>query len=250
MVHAIIGRVTVHDDYFVAEMRDIASLLDQEVGDKYGRYCRHTLGESVIYRGVETSCGIVLDPPVWEPSTAVTELSARKATTYDGRRYVCTTAGTTASSEPSWNTTLGGTTTDGSAVWTCYSAYTYQGSVTSVVDAQVFQDATLNDPDNVFAWGVLTFTSGQNAGTSMDVQTVSPDGVITLQFPVPLAVSVGDTFRVSVGCNKLLKMPGDVWGEGYTGHCRVKFSPETGGNARQFGGEPETPGNDAVLNVL
>jgi len=39
-------------------------------------------------------------------------------TTPNGYRYVVTTAGTSASSEPSWGTVLDGTTTDGSIVWT------------------------------------------------------------------------------------------------------------------------------------
>ena len=34
--------------------------------------------------------------------------------------YVCTTAGTSDSSAPTFGTTVGGTTTDGTAVWTCY----------------------------------------------------------------------------------------------------------------------------------
>ncbi len=40
-------------------------------------------------------------------------------TTPNGYLYECTTAGTTAGSEPTWGTTPGGTTSDGTAVWTC-----------------------------------------------------------------------------------------------------------------------------------
>ena len=39
--------------------------------------------------------------------------------TFNGYRYVCTTAGTSASTEPSWPTTIGNTVTDGTVVWTC-----------------------------------------------------------------------------------------------------------------------------------
>ena len=37
----------------------------------------------------------------------------------NGYYYECTTAGTSDSSEPTWGTTPGGTTNDGTAVWTC-----------------------------------------------------------------------------------------------------------------------------------
>jgi len=50
------------------------------------------------------------------------------ATTYAGYSYKCTTAGTShASTEPTWTTTNGATTTDGTAVFTCFSnTKTYQ----------------------------------------------------------------------------------------------------------------------------
>lgn len=38
-----------------------------------------------------------------------------------GLYFVCTTAGTTGGSEPTWDTTVGNTTADGSVTWTCYA---------------------------------------------------------------------------------------------------------------------------------
>ncbi len=50
-----------------------------------------------------------------------------KPTTYASHSYKCTTAGTShATVEPTWTTTNGATTTDGTAVFTCGDTRTYQ----------------------------------------------------------------------------------------------------------------------------
>ena len=59
-----------------------------------------------------------LFPPTWQASTAVALNARRSPTTPNGIAYKCTTAGTTGATEPTWPTTLGGTVTDGGAVWT------------------------------------------------------------------------------------------------------------------------------------
>jgi lysophospholipase L1-like esterase len=49
----------------------------------------------------------------------------RTPTTPNGYHYICTTAGTShASTEPTWSTQLGGTTTDGTVTWTTVEAWT------------------------------------------------------------------------------------------------------------------------------
>ena len=59
-------------------------------------------------------------------NTAYTVGDVIKPTTYASHSYKCTTAGTShASVEPTWTTTNGGTTTDGTAVFTCYNSKTY-----------------------------------------------------------------------------------------------------------------------------
>lgn len=51
-------------------------------------------------------------------STAVSVGDTVIPATPNGRLYRCTTGGTTGASEPTWGTTDGGTTNDGTAVWT------------------------------------------------------------------------------------------------------------------------------------
>jgi uncharacterized phage protein gp47/JayE len=58
------------------------------------------------------------------PWAALTNYNAgtyRAPTTANGFFYKVTTAGTTGATEPTWPTTIGGTVTDGGAVWTCKS---------------------------------------------------------------------------------------------------------------------------------
>lgn len=55
-------------------------------------------------------------------STAYTTAMLRKPPTPTGFWYRCSTAGTTASTAPSYGTTYGGTTTDGTSVWTAFRA--------------------------------------------------------------------------------------------------------------------------------
>ena len=57
-------------------------------------------------------------PTTWATGVAKALNAQVKPTVANGYYYTCTTAGTTGGSEPTWNTTPGGTTTDNDIVWT------------------------------------------------------------------------------------------------------------------------------------
>ena len=84
-----------------------------------------------------------------------------------------------------------------------------------------------------FARGLLSWTSGANAGHRMDVKhhrvPVAGTHVLELWQPMSAAVSAGDGFTVTAGCDKQFAT------------CRVKFA-----NAVNFRGFPAMPGNDFV----
>jgi len=64
-------------------------------------------------------------PTTWAATTAYAVGNIVKPTTYASHAYKCTTAGTSASSEPTWSTTNGGTTSDGTVTWTTFDTLTY-----------------------------------------------------------------------------------------------------------------------------
>jgi hypothetical protein len=66
-------------------------------------------------------------PETWVKNTAYALGDVVKSTTYNSHAYLCTTAGTShTTTEPTWSTTNGGTTSDGTVTWTTYNTKTYQ----------------------------------------------------------------------------------------------------------------------------
>lgn len=105
--------------------------------------------------------------------------------------------------------------------------------VTSVTSRRVFVATSLIGDPRQFNWGTLTFTTGLNAGFSMDVKTfTSGTGAIELQLALPYVIAAADEFSISPGCNKILKTAEGV----YDGDCKVIYD-----NVARFGGEPEVP---------
>lgn len=57
--------------------------------------------------------------PAWSASTAQVVGYSAEPSVQNNKRYVVATAGTSAASEPTWQTGIGSTVLDGSIVWTC-----------------------------------------------------------------------------------------------------------------------------------
>lgn len=111
-------------------------------------------------------------------------------------------------------------------------------TVSSVVSRSQFRTASagvVGKPAFYFAYGKLTWTSGANAGKSVEVRshdTGSPC-LLTLAEIMPFDIQVGDAFTIIAGCDRRLET------------CRDKFA-----NVLNFRGEPYVPGPDAVLRVI
>jgi hypothetical protein len=155
------------------------------------------------------------------------------AADFENRIYRCVTGGTTAATQPGFDTSVGAQTIDGTVVFVAEEAWTRSGIVAAVSDRVVFT-ATLDEPratDDWFAGGVLTWETGANAGRAIEVKGwVQATGRVELFLPMGYAIAAGDMFRIHPGCDKRL------------GTCIDRFA-----NVLNFRGEPYVPGQDAMM---
>jgi uncharacterized phage protein (TIGR02218 family) len=93
-----------------------------------------------------------------------------------------------------------------------------------------------NPADGFYSFGVLTFTSGDNNGRSLEIMSQGAvDGTydrLVLPLAFPFTPQVGDTFTVTAGCDHKKAT------------CISKFN-----NLLNFRGEPFVPGMD-IMNDL
>ena len=100
----------------------------------------------------------------WQASTAFAVGDIRRATTEQpsGLFFRCSTAGTSASSEPGWPNMVGDTVTDGTCVWTAIaSAYEELAKINPSAIIELFElrlDSTLHGSSDVYR-----FHAGANA---------------------------------------------------------------------------------------
>ena len=109
------------------------------------------------------------------------------------------------------------------------AGYTVTGTFTSSASQYAATDTARAEAAEYFTEGVLTITSGANAGLSQKVKAFTT-GAFTFSLPFPFVISAGVTYSVHAGCRKRLAED-----------CAAKFS-----NARRFGGEPHLPGVDKL----
>ena len=113
---------------------------------------------------------------------------------------------------------------------------TVTGTVTGVTDNQTFQDTVRSETeDDTFKYGLLTWTSGNNTGLSMEVKNYTfISSELLLVNKMPFNIVIGDGYAVYHGCDK-----------SYEGHCIGKFL-----NGVNFGGFPHLPGEDVLIRVI
>jgi uncharacterized phage protein (TIGR02218 family) len=118
------------------------------------------------------------------------------------------------------------------------AAFTTTGTV-NVVETQGKIRVTFADnfDNGFFTHGVMTFSSGDNDGISMEVLNQFAFGggqdSVFLALRMPYDIQVGDTFTIVAGCDKT------------KGTCRTKFD-----NIKNYRGEPFVPGPDFISDFI
>lgn len=106
------------------------------------------------------------------------------------------------------------------------AAYAAFGAVASGSTRQSI-NCGLSNAAGYFDIGEIVMSSGQNWGVIRTVRSYVP-GVVTLAYPLPKPVSVGDTFTIYPGCDKRLTT------------CDTKFGNKARYRATPFVPVPET----------
>lgn len=103
-------------------------------------------------------------------------------------------------------------------------------TITAVTSNRQFTVSSLTQAADFFTAGKVLFTSGENAGLSMEIKQHSTSGVFTLQEAMPYPVAVSDQATFWAGCSK--RSAED---------CQTKFN-----NVIRFRGFPKLPGQDQM----
>ena len=195
--------------YFHAELRGLSQPLAQSTLEVFSPNCRADLGDE--------RCKFPIQPPELGRNQAVSEGAFYRVPTaagtgsarYEDRIYEVIEAGTTASSQPAYDTTIGAATMDGTAVLKAYDSFTRVALVESVTDHRIFtvSEDLSGFADSWFDEGAVTFETGANAGRTIEVKSWmqairrlelwAPTGL-----PVGSAISCGSIPAATSACSR------------------------------------------------
>ena len=159
--------------------------------------------------------------------------------TKNGRKYTCTTAGTSGATEPTWLTTVGNTVADGTAIWTCSEMS--QANILSRLDALDGTNQTITYGANRFI-GIAptTLITVSSITTASGVATITANNHgITTGTQVVISGCTGTALRyngvwtvTNTGLNTLTAtVPTDLNGVAGAGTMRLTTAaPQYTGN--------------------
>ena len=110
--------------------------------------------------------------------------------------------------------------------------FTFTGTITTVLNQREFIDSNLKKADNYFDYGVITFTSGANKNSTIEVKESLANGRISLVMSMTNTMRKGDSYTLLAGCDKRFST------------CCNKFN-----NSENFRGEPHIPDNNLLYKT-
>ncbi len=216
MVRGFIGDIEQSETSFRAELRSLLERYNDEPVGLAAPTCRADLGDLPGASPSIHGCKVRTDPPFWAPSTAYTVRPPRdaglgsviKPLEFNDRHFKCSTAGTTGTSEPNWNLTIGGTTNDGSAVWTTEQALTIITGINGVTNRGEFTVGYTGDaPDALLTGGLAKCITGNNALVNMEIRSwvkSTSTIILALPFPLELTPAIDSSLLLEDGSGSLL----------------------------------------------
>ena len=134
-------------------------------------------------------------PTTWASGVVRAVGDIIKPTSYNSHTYICSTAGTShATTQPTWATTNGGLTTDGTAVFTTFDMKTYnvkspQGATTPYVTFGLETDRPIGTFESLTILEDLTYWVNIFSSTSVAHITTLADLVLAVMDDASLTVS-------------------------------------------------------------
>lgn len=170
-----LGNLSLADEDYSVELRGLVQLLAQVVGEVTTANCQADLGDS--------RCKVNLEPADWVLTTVYSVGDRVSATTFNARKFIATTAGTSDGTEPTWDTAIGNTTADGTVVWTTEEAFMFEDTILSGIDQFKFNGSFTGETpaspeaqtNGTFSGGLLTGVTGANAGISKSIKNWTYD---------------------------------------------------------------------------
>ncbi|RQS15525.1 DUF2163 domain-containing protein [Burkholderia sp. Bp9002] len=244
LVSGNLGNFELHNGSWKVELRGLSQTMQQAKGDQFSPNCRAKFGDArcTINLAPLTATGTVssvVNQLQWnDPSLTQTGPSSAFVDSV-GHRIPSTAAYTVQVVAPSGaflaNTSVldsGGnamTQVSGSPGSGQYSVSSTGLYTFNSAQAGAFVKINFTYTVGYFAYGLVRWLTGLNAGQTMEVKTFAP-GVVTLGMPMPNAIHVGDTYSIVAGCDKQF------------GTCQARWN-----NIVHFRGEPYIPGPDTIL---
>lgn len=169
-------------------------------------------------------CGVPIMRPEVERSAAyalgarVRRLTGAAPEGYGNVYFEATTAGTTAASGPSYNYSVGATTTDGTVVFTARNAYERACQIAAVINQHNMTLTASPDPravDNWYAPGKIQFATGRLKGRTFKIGGWrASDRQVTTYLPAGLLAQAGDKALIWKDCNKTMAQCVDPFANG------------------------------------